>query len=212
FSSLGTNTPLLCLSQPHQDGPAYFPVVAILSLGSPVAMNFTPHSKLIDSIQTTVYTSTENGGVGEVRVDNKDVIHSNYHHPFSVLLMPCSLLIFKDEAYSGLVYNFQNQFWGAIANSSQIVGGKRKFSQYLLPFGFPDYLHGIKDNSVHCVDEVENLFEALKYQEENPCLLSSENAVETKCTEQIKNIERTTTRVSLTCRSVLKVRKNFFKF
>ncbi|KAF6145177.1 hypothetical protein GIB67_041203 [Kingdonia uniflora] len=87
------------------------------------------------------------------------------------------------------------------------VGGKRKFSQYLLPFGFPDYLHGIKDNSVHCVDEVENLFEALKYQEENPCLLSSENAVETKCTEQIKNIERTTTRVSLTCRSVLKVRK-----
>ncbi|KAF6140489.1 hypothetical protein GIB67_010319 [Kingdonia uniflora] len=98
---------------PHQDGPAYFPVVAILSLGSPVAMNFTPHSKLIDSIQTTVYTSTENGGVGEVRVDNKDVIHSNYHHPFSVLLMPCSLLIFKDEAYSGLVYNFQKFYFSS---------------------------------------------------------------------------------------------------
>ncbi|PWA92937.1 Oxoglutarate/iron-dependent dioxygenase [Artemisia annua] len=28
---------------PHQDGPAYFPVVAILSLGSPVVMDFTPH-------------------------------------------------------------------------------------------------------------------------------------------------------------------------
>ncbi|CAK7323456.1 unnamed protein product [Dovyalis caffra] len=31
---------------PHQDGPAYFPVVAILSLGSPVVMDFTPHSRL----------------------------------------------------------------------------------------------------------------------------------------------------------------------
>ncbi|CAD5328522.1 unnamed protein product [Arabidopsis thaliana] len=31
---------------PHQDGPAYFPVVAILSLGSPVVMDFTPHLRL----------------------------------------------------------------------------------------------------------------------------------------------------------------------
>lgn len=31
---------------PHQDGPAYHPVVAILSLGSPVVMDFTPHLSL----------------------------------------------------------------------------------------------------------------------------------------------------------------------
>ncbi|GMI95967.1 AlkB homolog 6 [Hibiscus trionum] len=69
---------------PHQDGPAYYPVVAILSLGSPVVMDFTPHSRL-DSCKNT---STDNNGTEK-------------HHPFSVLLMPRSLLIFKDDAYSG---------------------------------------------------------------------------------------------------------------
>uniref|UniRef100_A0A1S4B443 Alpha-ketoglutarate-dependent dioxygenase alkB homolog 6 n=1 Tax=Nicotiana tabacum TaxID=4097 RepID=A0A1S4B443_TOBAC len=34
---------------PHQDGPAYYPVVAILSLGSPVVMDFTPHPNLSSS-------------------------------------------------------------------------------------------------------------------------------------------------------------------
>jgi alkylated DNA repair protein alkB family protein 6 len=31
--------------QPHQDGPACFPVVAIISLASPVVIDFTPHGK-----------------------------------------------------------------------------------------------------------------------------------------------------------------------
>ncbi|KAM7497560.1 hypothetical protein LguiA_021974 [Lonicera macranthoides] len=62
---------------PHQDGPAYFPVVAILSLGSPVVMDFTRHSTL---------------------ADNKS--GSQTRLPFSIVLMPRSLLIFKDMAYS----------------------------------------------------------------------------------------------------------------
>ncbi|KAL4297707.1 hypothetical protein GQ457_12G003720 [Hibiscus cannabinus] len=69
---------------PHQDGPAYYPVVAILSLGSPVVMDFTPHSRL-DSCKNTL---TDNNGAEK-------------HRPFSALLMPRSLLIFKDDAYSG---------------------------------------------------------------------------------------------------------------
>ncbi|KAJ0043109.1 hypothetical protein Pint_18820 [Pistacia integerrima] len=83
---------------PHQDGPAYFPVVAILSLGSPVVMDFTPHSKFrlsTSALKNTVDDKNSNGEVFET-----DQWKDN-HHPFSVLLMPCSLLIFKDDAYSG---------------------------------------------------------------------------------------------------------------
>lgn len=77
--------------QPHQDGPAYFPVVAILSLGSPVVMDFTPHSRL----KSCADELTEN-------IDDKDSNGTTHQpHPFSILLMPRSLLIFKDEAYSG---------------------------------------------------------------------------------------------------------------
>ncbi|XVF40885.1 hypothetical protein PTKIN_Ptkin01aG0152700 [Pterospermum kingtungense] len=79
---------------PHQDGPAYHPVVAILSLGSPVVMDFTPHSRL-KSCQSTL---RENVG-GAVAIEANDGMVN--HRPFSVLLMPRSLLIFKDDAYSG---------------------------------------------------------------------------------------------------------------
>ncbi|GAY61353.1 hypothetical protein CUMW_209310 [Citrus unshiu] len=46
---------------PHQDGPAYFPVVAILSLGSPVVMDFTPHPKLKNNIIPESYNDYLHG-------------------------------------------------------------------------------------------------------------------------------------------------------
>jgi alkylated DNA repair protein alkB family protein 6 len=36
---------------PHQDGPLYHPVVAILSLGSPALMHFTPHARILGITQ-----------------------------------------------------------------------------------------------------------------------------------------------------------------
>ncbi|XP_047314539.1 LOW QUALITY PROTEIN: alpha-ketoglutarate-dependent dioxygenase alkB homolog 6-like [Impatiens glandulifera] len=69
---------------PHQDGPAYFPVVAILSLESPVVMDFTPHSLPSSSSS------------------------NNNNTPFSVLLMPRSLLIFKDQAYSDYLHGIKD--------------------------------------------------------------------------------------------------------
>lgn len=75
--------------QPHQDGPSYFPVVAILSLGSPVVMDFTPHARLKLDSQEVIDKDSD----GEKWLDD--------HQPFSVILMPRSLLIFKDKAYSG---------------------------------------------------------------------------------------------------------------
>ncbi|MBA0858436.1 hypothetical protein Goshw_026101 [Gossypium schwendimanii] len=85
---------------PHQDGPAYYPVVAILSLGSPVVMDFTPHSRL-NSCKSTVMESVvdKTSDVKAAEIEGNDGLDK--HQPFSVLLMPRSLLIFKDDAYSG---------------------------------------------------------------------------------------------------------------
>lgn len=86
--------------QSHQDGPAYEPVVAILSLGSPIVMDFVSHPSFIKTTGTS----------GNLNVDILDKpedagINSNEplseYHPFSIALMPRSLLIFKDRAYSG---------------------------------------------------------------------------------------------------------------
>ncbi|XWS57168.1 hypothetical protein CRYUN_Cryun09bG0150100 [Craigia yunnanensis] len=83
---------------PHQDGPAYYPVVAILSLGSPVVMDFTPHSRLKScTLRENVGDKTSNVGAVDIEANNG----MDNHHPFSVLLMPRGLLIFKDDAYSG---------------------------------------------------------------------------------------------------------------
>ncbi|XP_061351739.1 alkylated DNA repair protein ALKBH6 homolog [Gastrolobium bilobum] len=154
---------------PHQDGPAYFPVVAILSLESPVVMDFTPHARLkLDPQHVTDRDSDE--GAFEIGEDK----WLDDHHPFSVLLMPRSLLIFKDKAYS-------------------------------------DYLHGIKDCAVHCYDGAVNETEALKHNESNRHLFSSEDAVETIGKEEYKNLSRTSNRISLTCRLVPKVHKNLFR-
>ncbi|XP_057446466.1 uncharacterized protein LOC130738494 [Lotus japonicus] len=88
---------------PHQDGPAYFPVVAILSLGSPAVMDFTPHARLkLDSQDNTDKDSE--GGTLEIGEEK----WLDDHHPFSVLLMPRSLLIFKDQAYSDYLHGIQD--------------------------------------------------------------------------------------------------------
>ncbi|KAK1280493.1 hypothetical protein QJS04_geneDACA015141 [Acorus gramineus] len=135
---------------PHQDGPAYFPVVAILSLGSSAVMDFTPHVRLRE---------------------------------FSLLLKPCSLLIFKDKAYS-------------------------------------DYLHGIEDSHIHKPDKSSNLALFLcsfsiqvniKEAQLHPSTGATKTHQSEEAVEQI-SIQRSGTRISLTCRLVLKVHKNLFKF
>ncbi|KAM7258055.1 hypothetical protein ACFE04_013796 [Oxalis oulophora] len=116
----------------HQDGPAYFPVAAILSLGSPAVMDFIPHSRLTSDASKDSYD------------------------PLSVLLMPCN------------------------------------------------YLHGIKDSALRQYDGAVN--------EIQTCDTPIENAAGMVEDRDLKIIHRTETRISLTCRLVLKVHKNLFKF
>ncbi|WOK95912.1 hypothetical protein Cni_G04619 [Canna indica] len=147
----------------HQDGPAYFPVVAILSLESPITIDFTPHPRSKDK-DSTISTESTGSPVDE-------------HHQCSVLLMPCSLLIFKDQAYT-------------------------------------DYLHGIQDSEVLSLDKVVNTSEVMKLKDPGfPHSSLQELTSEGKVSTDQNNIfRRNSTRVSLTCRLVLKVHKNLFKF
>ncbi|KAF5822954.1 putative oxoglutarate/iron-dependent dioxygenase, alpha-ketoglutarate-dependent dioxygenase AlkB [Helianthus annuus] len=103
---------------PHQDGPAYYPVVAILSIGSPVVMDFTPHLSLSGS--------TSN-------IEDKDSIegadHGNLpnYPPFSVALMSGSLLIFKDAAYTDYLHGIKDceiQKYDTAVNAAEVIGHK----------------------------------------------------------------------------------------
>ncbi|KAG1371443.1 putative E3 ubiquitin-protein ligase SIRP1 [Cocos nucifera] len=91
--------------QPHQDGPAYFPIVAIISLESPVLIDFIAHPRLREDSATCTIAAkagTE-GSLGE-SLCRREVDHD----PCSLLLMPCSLLIFKDQAYADYLHGIQD--------------------------------------------------------------------------------------------------------
>ncbi|KAF8722861.1 hypothetical protein HU200_021994 [Digitaria exilis] len=160
---------------PHQDGPAYYPVVAIISLASPVVIDFTPHQRLkehedtdLQKLQTDELpgpTKMESNGSGahETGATNESDATSS-----SLMLMPCSLLVFKDRAYT-------------------------------------DYLHGIQDNELHNLDKVANLSQCPDLNH-----LNSES-IQGSLDEQHGTFRRTATRVSLTCRLVMKVHKKLFK-
>ncbi|KAI4340602.1 hypothetical protein MLD38_025421 [Melastoma candidum] len=84
---------------PHQDGPAYYPVVAILSLGSPVVMEFAPHSSLQADMSTD-----DLSGDSSAEAD----MWAGYHRSFSIILMPRSLLIFKDDVYTRYLHGIRD--------------------------------------------------------------------------------------------------------
>ncbi|XP_062205869.1 alkylated DNA repair protein ALKBH6 homolog isoform X2 [Phragmites australis] len=160
---------------PHQDGPAYYPVVAIISLSSPVVIDFTPHQRL----KGQEHTDLQNLGSDELQAPTKMEINgSGLHEPeglnesdptsSSLLLMPRSLLIFKDQAYT-------------------------------------DYLHGIQDNELHNLSKVANMSQCPELKNLNS------DFIQGRLDEQSGTFYRTATRVSLTCRLVLKVHKKLFK-
>ena len=71
---------------PHEDGPLYYPVVAILSLNSPALIRFkarTTHDAEV------IEKNRESGGV-------------------AVVVPPRSLLIFKDDAYSECLHGIDS--------------------------------------------------------------------------------------------------------
>ncbi|CAA3014855.1 Hypothetical predicted protein [Olea europaea subsp. europaea] len=158
---------------PHQDGPAYVPVVAILSLGSSVVMDFTPHSSLNNSTDTSGNNiNDKTSKPAHMAMNSREEL--NEYGPFSVVLMPRSLLIFKDKAYS-------------------------------------DYLHGIEDREMQRYDEAVNVASSMKSHEQAKPVSGLKPATDDIETGGDTVIHRTSRRVSLTCRVVMKVHKNLIK-
>ncbi|CAN6311094.1 unnamed protein product [Urochloa humidicola] len=159
---------------PHQDGPAYYPVVAIISLASPVVIDFTPHQRLKEQEHSDPHNLQTDELPGPSKMEsNGSSSHecraTNESDPASsLMLMPCSLLVFKDQAYT-------------------------------------DYLHGIQDNELHNLDKVVNLSRCQELKHLNS------DSVQGSTDEHRGTFQRATTRVSLTCRLVLKVHKKLFK-
>lgn len=63
-------------------------------------MDFTPHTRLT-TCTNTWRNDVEDKSFGGEALEIETHKWMDNHHPFSVLLMPRSLLIFKDNAYSG---------------------------------------------------------------------------------------------------------------
>jgi len=93
---------------PHCDGPAYFPIAAILSLGSSVVMDFT---RKVDELKTGL-----SNGI------------------FSVFVPSRSLLVFKEEIYTSALHGIDTRSEDEL--SSDILNVPQKLAGKLVPRGF----------------------------------------------------------------------------
>ncbi|CAM6117574.1 unnamed protein product [Calypogeia fissa] len=194
---------------PHQDGPLYFPVVAIVSLGSPTVMRFVPHQSMVEAKEEEVpFTPTRQ--VGEPASDLTDAQNvtnnsidqrmpkencgavEDHEKPWnlptqtcqqrtspkdvSVILMPGSLLLFKDSAYQ-------------------------------------EYLHGIEDCVEHKLDaSVVNAQMLMDGDNgKNWSYLNGQESLNSRDSHLSCALQRIGTRISLTCRLVPKVQGRFLK-
>lgn len=105
---------------PHQDGPLYYPAVAILSLGSPAVIRFT--RKREENQDGDEVERIENGG--------KNGPWSNSDTVASVLVLPRSLLVFKDEAYEDCLHGIDfvavEQLDNSVVNPEQASPGSKE--------------------------------------------------------------------------------------
>lgn len=190
---------------PHQDGPAYFPVVAIISLGSPAVMRFSPHPRLLDAVETTL---------------------ASHAQAFSVALMPGSLLVFKDSAYQ--VLNLDKVKLATVNERSSDPGclSRLEVSNICGPIKtehssksedadiYKHYMEGTKEDALKFEDS--NIGGALRGDAKGDASKLDRDGENTK--EDISNsssvigsLRRNGTRVSLTCRLVTRVHRNLIK-
>eukprot|EP00002_Diphylleia_rotans_P033487 TRINITY_DN7124_c0_g1_i1.p1 TRINITY_DN7124_c0_g1~~TRINITY_DN7124_c0_g1_i1.p1 ORF type:complete len:235 (-),score=50.06 TRINITY_DN7124_c0_g1_i1:402-1106(-) len=81
---------------PHEDGPLYHPVVAILSLGSHCGLDFYTKEKQADDSKDGSTTSEEKQPLDQ-------------RHLFTILTQPRSLLIFSEDAYKTHLHGIKDQ-------------------------------------------------------------------------------------------------------
>eukprot|EP00250_Pteridium_aquilinum_P002198 c12391_g1_i1 orf=272-955(-) len=164
---------------PHQDGPVFFPVVAILSLGSPAVMEFTPHQRLLD-----------------IRGDSGDVPVTP-HEAVSVILMPGSLLVFKDTAYQDYLHGIsecmEHRLDATAVNMDRLEPNDAERFRLEVP----------KDGLGGSTEDID-----ISVELDGKRALDEESAKE----DFLGVVRRDGTRVSVTCRLVTRVHKNLFRF
>ncbi|CAI5959513.1 unnamed protein product, partial [Closterium sp. NIES-64] len=151
------------------DGPAYFPCVAILSLGLPGTMVFSPHQRLLEGSSESGRESSEGAceaaldlmhaqhqrlleggreevlGESEREGDGNDVMEREEAGKKnssgdavvmreSVALPPRSLLVFKDQAYTGELVWGEAGEWGSSGDAVEMREGVALPPRSLLVF------------------------------------------------------------------------------
>jgi alkylated DNA repair protein alkB family protein 6 len=164
---------------PHQDGPVYYPVVAILSLGSPTLMHFTPHVRLLENNQCGQVDSQKTQDSSTQGTDGQQSKAT-----CSVALMPGSLLLFKDTAYTDHLHGIEEAYEDILDDK---VVNKDAYLAYLKRNTAGE---GAVAKDWPSGDELLNL----KHYERHSGIL-----------------RRTGTRLSLTCRLVPRVHKNLLR-
>ncbi|KAJ7525406.1 hypothetical protein O6H91_17G049300 [Diphasiastrum complanatum] len=198
---------------PHQDGPLYFPVVAILSLGAPTLMKFMPHSKFATSIKKRIYLSANSNSDTETvlpcqlpefhDVDSFNTISrrkENFHpstvkdvtytsvEPLSGLPSSTNLLRSK-----GREQCLENDTEAALQHEHTNTVSVALMPRSLLIFkdnAYQDFLHGIDECDEHILDgKVANLSSlchkaySCSVQSSDPRELSSAHGLDPKDTD-----------------------------
>eukprot|EP00164_Ancoracysta_twista_P004248 GFYU01005724.1.p1 GENE.GFYU01005724.1~~GFYU01005724.1.p1 ORF type:complete len:254 (+),score=39.72 GFYU01005724.1:73-834(+) len=109
---------------PHEDGPLYHPMVANISLQSPIVLQFFKHREQCGELEAeaaaiavdTVRTADSGDVAGD---DNtRRVLYTDGFEPLmSMLLEPRSLVLFTKEAYEQCLHGIPNSFEDVIDES-----------------------------------------------------------------------------------------------
>lgn len=127
-------------------------------------MDFTPHPRLRLGMDDA---EEKNSDDKSFEIETK---WQDGYHPFSILLMPRSLLIFKDELYSGEFSSLSSCF-----KKSVIFINPKNYM-----FG-PEYLHGIKDSKVQHYEKVRSLCFLIWFFGENHIASCIQNMQRVNC-------------------------------
>ncbi|KAG0234066.1 Alpha-ketoglutarate-dependent dioxygenase alkB 6 [Actinomortierella wolfii] len=96
---------------PHLDGPAYFPTVATVSLGSHCVLEFYKCNKDGSQSQSANAevggTNNEKGMVMDADKNGSDSDRPRRTPDFSLLVQPRSLLVLKKEVYTGYMHGIR---------------------------------------------------------------------------------------------------------
>jgi len=172
---------------PHQDGPVYHPVVAILSLGSPTVMHFTPHVENNQCGQVDSQKTQDSSTQGTVGQQSKATC--------SVALIPGSLLVFKDSAYTDHLHGIEEAYEDITYKKVVNEHGYRAYLERRIEFA------KVQRRGDESSLDMRSLEASMAYM--NLSMYFSQ------CHSGI--LRRTGTRLSLTCRLVPRVHKNLLR-